>query len=132
MILKFYKNLGCINTFNIKCFLVWWEEVKKVLHLTFLVIRGILCSHGSWHLTKRENNILCLSFHTIENINEGGQLLKMPLAFWSKVLKIFCTKLTLMSIWFQMSSHVDVFFTIWSLVKKRWTFKGYCIFFRWR
>lgn len=55
VILEFHENLICTNKLNIEGFLISWEEVKKVLHLTFLVIRGTHCSHGSWYFTRKDN-----------------------------------------------------------------------------
>jgi hypothetical protein len=119
-ILKFYENLSCTNKFNLEGFSIWWNEVNKVLHLTFLVIRGTCCSHESWHLTRMDNNILCLNFYIIKSINEGGWLWgKIKQCFWE-----FLYKTDIDVNLFKIFSHAIVFFTIKSLVRKNWTFKG--------
>jgi hypothetical protein len=81
-IFKFYKNLSGINKLNMEGFSIWWYEVKKVLHFTFLVIRGTCYSHESGHLTRMDNNILCLSFYIIQSINEGDWLWGKPKAMF--------------------------------------------------
>ncbi len=119
-ILKFYEYSSCINKFNIEGCSIWWKEVKKVLHFTFLVIKGTCCSHESWHFTRMDNNILCLSFYIIESINEGGWL-------WGKHKPMFLGILYKTNIdvnLFQIFSHVIIFLTIKSLVGENWTFRG--------
>ncbi len=111
-IFKLYK-------FNIEGFSIWFQ-VKKVLHFTFLVIRGTCCSHESWHFTRMDNNILCLSFYIIESINEGGWLWGKHKTMFSGILYKIDIDVNL----FQIFSHPIIFLTIKSLVGENWTFRG--------
>jgi hypothetical protein len=61
-IFKFYRNLGCIYKFNIKGLLTWSKTRKKVFLCTFLLTKSTYYSFGSWHLTRKDNNIPCLNF----------------------------------------------------------------------
>lgn len=117
MTLEFFETLNYIDKLNIRGFSIWWKLVKKVFHFTFLVIKDTCCSCGSSQLTRKDNNILCLSSYIIKNINKGDQLWKMPLTFKIKPFESFCTKLTLIAFWFYTCLCVVVFFTIWFLVK---------------